>query len=76
MLWPLKHKVPPLYSRADLPIHVKTGREWGPDCARSLTSVGMTRLKDTAQISQARASLPHHAKTARVGDPQPAVHDH
>jgi len=26
-----KHKVPPLYSRADLPIHAKTGREWGPD---------------------------------------------
>ena len=31
MLWPLKHKVPPLYLRAD-------------DCARSLTSVGITSL--------------------------------
>jgi hypothetical protein len=46
-----KHKVPPAYShpnprktgaarglrsRADLPIRAKTGREWGPDSARSL----------------------------------------
>lgn len=30
-----KHKVPPTYSRA-LPIHANTGREWGPDSARSL----------------------------------------
>jgi hypothetical protein len=25
-----KHKVLPPYSRADLPIHANTGREWGP----------------------------------------------
>jgi len=25
-----KHKLPPAYSRAGLPIHAKIGREWGP----------------------------------------------
>jgi hypothetical protein len=34
----VKRKVLPSYSRADLPIHAKTGREWGgaPTNARSL----------------------------------------
>jgi hypothetical protein len=30
-----KHKVPRAYSRADLPIHAKSGRERGPDSGRS-----------------------------------------
>jgi hypothetical protein len=34
------NQVPPAYSRADLPIHAKTGRNWAPDCALSLTAVG------------------------------------
>src|SRR6478736_3551591 len=29
----LKHKVPQGYSPADLPIHAKSGREWGPENA-------------------------------------------
>ena len=32
----VKRKVLPSYSRADLPIHAKTGREWAPTNARSL----------------------------------------
>jgi hypothetical protein len=38
-----KHKVPLSYSHA-LPIHAKSGRESGPESARSLTAVGMTAL--------------------------------
>jgi hypothetical protein len=38
-----KHKVRPVYSCA-LPIHAKSGRERGPESARSFTTVGMTAL--------------------------------
>jgi hypothetical protein len=37
-----KQKVPPGYSPADLPILAKSGREWGPENAGSLTPIGMT----------------------------------
>jgi len=43
--WFQKHKVPQVYSRAELPIHAKSGREWGPECARSFTTFGMTALR-------------------------------
>jgi hypothetical protein len=42
-----KRKVSPPYSRTDLPIHAKIGREWGPimkTCAR-LTVVEMTCVR-------------------------------
>jgi hypothetical protein len=39
-----KHKVPQGYSPADLPIRAKSGREWGPESAGSLTPIGMTSL--------------------------------
>jgi len=31
--WAGKHKVSQGYSPADLPIHAKSGREWGPENA-------------------------------------------
>jgi hypothetical protein len=37
-----KHKVPQGYSPADLPIRAKSGREWGPESAGSLTPIEMT----------------------------------
>ena len=42
----LKHKVPQGYSPADLPIHAKSGREWGPDNAGSFTPFEMTLCKN------------------------------
>ena len=41
----LNRKVPDGYSPADLPIHAKSGREWGPDNAGSFTPFEMTLLR-------------------------------
>jgi hypothetical protein len=40
----LKHKVLQSYSQA-LPIHARTGREWGPENACSLTDFRMTSFR-------------------------------
>jgi len=38
----VNREVPQGYSPAELPIRAKTGREWGPESAGSLTPFGMT----------------------------------
>jgi len=40
-----KHKVSQGYSPADLPIHAKSGREWGPENTGSFTPFEMTVSK-------------------------------
>ena len=61
-----KHKVSQGYSPADLPIHAKSGREWGPENTGSFTPFEMTVSKGTRMKHRKTQTVPLPRNAAKA----------